>query len=100
MSELWNRDLDGRELVKLGVDSLLKIRPTAVPNRRVLRMGVSECVPHGLVSSLSEALVTDSQLAANYETCVRVQRRWHQDGQALRVPSGISAWRELLYNMC
>ncbi|HRH97277.1 MAG TPA: hypothetical protein PLB55_15165 [Prosthecobacter sp.] len=52
----------GPELVRRAADSLLAIRPLAIPNRLVLRLGLEEFLPNPLGQTLSKALVEEEPI--------------------------------------
>ncbi|HBJ83113.1 MAG TPA: hypothetical protein DDZ88_04405 [Verrucomicrobiales bacterium] len=58
--------LSGPELVRRAADSLLAIRPLAIPNRLVLRLGLEEFLPHPLGQTLSKALVEEPRIRRNF----------------------------------
>ena len=45
---------------------LLAIRPLAIPNRLVLRLGLEEFLPHPLGQTLSKALVEEPRIRRNF----------------------------------
>jgi len=63
---LWDQGIDGPELVRRAADSLLAIRPLAIPNRLVLRLGLEEFLPHPLGQTLSKALVEEARIRRNF----------------------------------
>ena len=63
---LWEQGIDGPELVRRAADSLLAIRPLAIPNRLVLRLGLEEFLPHPLGQTLSKALVEEERIRRNF----------------------------------
>lgn len=62
---LWEQGIDGAELVRDSVGTLLAIRPQAVPNALVLRLGLQLIVPLSLHSVLSKNLLSHPKLIAN-----------------------------------
>ncbi|MDP1588549.1 MAG: hypothetical protein Q8M07_12440, partial [Prosthecobacter sp.] len=42
---LWDKGMDGAGLVRMAADLLLQIRPVAIPNRLVLRLGLELFLP-------------------------------------------------------
>jgi len=66
VQSLWNKGMDGAELVRIAVDALLKIRPVAVPNRLVLRLGLEQFLPQALASTLTKALIMEPRIQQNF----------------------------------
>jgi predicted protein tyrosine phosphatase len=65
VKELWDQGLDGAELVRTAVDILLAIRPIAMPNQLVLRLGLEQFLPHPLGSTRSTALIQEPRIQNN-----------------------------------
>jgi len=47
-------------------DTLLTVRPLAIPNRLVLRLALEEFLPHPLGQTLSKALVEEPRIRRNF----------------------------------
>jgi predicted protein tyrosine phosphatase len=63
---LWDRGLDGQALVRTAVDALLQIRPVAIPNKLVLRLGLELSLPAPLGKTLAKALIEEPRLQQNF----------------------------------
>lgn len=63
---LWDRGLDGQDLVRTAVDTLLQLRPVAIPNKLVLRLGLELCLPKPRGSKLSQALMEEPRIQRNF----------------------------------
>lgn len=63
---LWEQGLDGPELVRAAVDTLLQIRPVAIPNRLVLRLGLDLFLPKPLGTTLTKALIVEPRIQSNF----------------------------------
>lgn len=63
---LWDKGMDGAELVRTAVDILLAIRPLAIPNRLVLRLGLEQFLPHPLGQTLCMALIQEPRIQRNF----------------------------------
>ena len=66
VKSLWDQGMDGPELVRTAADILLKLRPVAIPNRLVLRLGLEEFLAHPLGQTLSKALVDEPRIRRNF----------------------------------
>ena len=62
---LWEQGIDGAALVRDSVETLLAIRPQAIPNSLVLRLGLQLIVPSPLAGALSRNLLAHPALVAN-----------------------------------
>ena len=62
---LWEQGIDGASLVRDSVEILLAIRPQAIPNSLVLRLGLQLIVPYSLAGALSKNLLAHPGLVAN-----------------------------------
>lgn len=68
LQSLWDQGMDGAELVRKAVDALLSIRPTAAPNRLVLRLGLEQFLPHALVGTLTKAVLSEPRIQKNLQS--------------------------------
>ena len=66
VKSLWDQGVDGAELVRTAADILLKLRPVAIPNRLVLRLGLEEFLPHPLGQTVSKALIEEPRIQRNF----------------------------------
>lgn len=64
--DLWDAGLDGAELVQEAVDILLQLRPHALPNAFVLRLGLEQFLPPELSQTLSKALMREPRIRKNF----------------------------------
>lgn len=63
---LWEQGIDGAKLVKTAVSILLSIRPVAIPNRLVLRLGLEVFLHKSLAQTLSKALIEEPHIQRNF----------------------------------
>lgn len=68
LQSLWDQGMDGAELVRKAVDALLSIRPTAAPNRLVLRLGLEQFLPHALAGTLAKAVLAEPRIQKNLQS--------------------------------
>lgn len=68
VQSLWDKGMDGAELVRTAVDALLLIRPVAAPNRLVLRLGLEQFLPQSLAGTLAKSLLSEPRLMENFQT--------------------------------
>lgn len=66
VKSLWDQGMDGAELVRTATDVLLTLRPVAIPNRLVLRLGLETFLPEPLGKTLSKALLEDPRIQRNF----------------------------------
>lgn len=66
VKDLWEQGLDGAELVREAVDILLTLRPQALPNALVLRLGLEQFLPAPLGETLSKALMREPRIRKNF----------------------------------
>ena len=64
--DLWDKGLDGPDLVRTAVDALLQIRPVAIPNKLVLRLGLELSLSEPLGKTLSKALIEEPRIQRNF----------------------------------
>lgn len=55
----------GPALIRQAIDALLAVRPQAVPNSLVLRLGLELVLPHQLAQSLAKKLVQEPRIMVN-----------------------------------
>ncbi len=65
---LWDRGMDGVELVRTAIDALLLIRPIAAPNRLMLRLGLEQFLPQSLAGTLTKSLLSEPRLQKNFQS--------------------------------
>lgn len=66
VKDLWDKGLDGPDLVRTAVDALLQIRPVAIPNKLVLRLGLELSLSEPLGKTLSKALIEEPRIQRNF----------------------------------
>jgi predicted protein tyrosine phosphatase len=66
VKDLWDQGLDGPDLVRTAIDALLQIRPVAIPNKLVLRLGLELSLPESLGRTLSKALIEEPRIQRNF----------------------------------
>jgi predicted protein tyrosine phosphatase len=68
VQELWEAGFEGTALVQAAVNRLLDLRPIAVPNALVLRLGLQLILPRPLPDTLEKALMNAPRIIANRES--------------------------------
>lgn len=63
---LTNQGMAGPELVQTAVDILLSLRPNAVPNTAVLRLGLEQFLPAALAQATSQSLMREPRIRKNF----------------------------------
>ena len=66
VKELSEAGLEGAELVQAAVDILLALRPQALPNALVLRLGLEQFLPAPQAEPLSKALMREPRIRKNF----------------------------------
>jgi predicted protein tyrosine phosphatase len=66
VKELSEAGLEGAELVQAAVDILLTLRPQALPNALVLRLGLEQFLPAPQGETLSKALMREPRIRKNF----------------------------------
>lgn len=63
---LWDRGMDGAELVHTATSALLELRPMATPNRLVLQLGLEVFLPGALGKTLPRAFLDEPRIQKNF----------------------------------
>lgn len=66
IQDLMEAGLEGAELVQEAVGILLQLRPYALPNTVVLRLGLDQILPPEISSTLTKALMREPRIRKNF----------------------------------
>lgn len=66
VKDLWDADQDSTKLVQEAVDILLQLRPHALPNAFVLRLGMDQILPPEISLNLTKALMREPRIRKNF----------------------------------